>query len=106
MIDDMLEGIFGEVALGRLSNSKRAQLIARMLFGLLGTGLGMAGAVHIALNPGTGNAAMAASMMAMFLFLACFACFNVAFARTWRWPGRLFILSFVALFATRILFGA
>ena len=31
--------------------------------------------------------------------------FNVALHRPWRWPGLGFVLSFVALFAARILFG-
>lgn len=44
-------------------------------------------------------------MIAVFVTLACFCFFNVALMRTWRWPGRLFILSFVTLFVARILLG-
>jgi hypothetical protein len=48
---------------------------------------------------------MHASIIAMFLSLAAFSLFNVALARSWRWPGMAFVGSFIALFATRILFG-
>ena len=106
MIDDILVGIFGEVVRSRLSGGPRAQLVARLAFGLLGAGLGLVGAVYIAQRPGTQNLAMSASMVAMFAFLSCFCLFNVALARTWRWPGRLFIVSFIALFAARLIFGA
>jgi hypothetical protein len=44
-------------------------------------------------------------MQALFVFLACFSLFNIALKRSWRWPGAGFVLSFVALFATRILCG-
>ena len=45
------------------------------------------------------------SMIAMFLFLASFSLFNVGLGRPWRRPGKLFVVSIVALFVTRILFG-
>ena len=48
---------------------------------------------------------MSTSMVAVLAFLACFCLFNVALARTWRWPGWLFIVSFIALFASRIILG-
>jgi hypothetical protein len=106
VIDDILGGIFGEVVLGRLSGSRRAQLLFRLFFGLLGGGLAVAGAVHFSLRTDlTTNTAMRFSMIALFVFLGCFSIFNIALARTWRWPGRLFVLSLVALFATRLLFG-
>ena len=106
MIDDILAGIFGEAVLGRLSNSRRAQLLLRLGFGILGAGLSVAGAIHFALKDDlTNNTAMRLSMMSLFVFLACFCLFNVAFARKWRWPGWLFVVSFVMLFVTRILFG-
>lgn len=106
MVDDILIGIFGEAVRSRLSGGPRTQLVARLLFGLLGAGLGLVGAVYMAQNPRTENVAMAASMVAVFVFLCCFCLFNVALARTWRWPGWLFIVSFVALFASRLIFGA
>jgi len=43
-----------------------------------------------------------ACMVLVFIGLGCFSLFNVALARRWRWPGVLFVASFVALFAARI----
>jgi hypothetical protein len=106
MIDEMLAEIFGEVAFGRLSKSRRAQLIARVFFGLLGTGLSVAGAVHFMLNDRHGvNAVLRANMVLMFVLLGCFCLFNIALARRWRWPGVLFVVSFIGLFVIRIVFG-
>lgn len=48
---------------------------------------------------------MRLSMVAVFVFLASFSLFNVALGRKWRWPGKLFVLSFVALFGARLFFG-
>jgi hypothetical protein len=102
----MLDELFGEAVLSRLGNGPRAQRIARLLFGLVGAGLGLAGAAHFALAPpARGNAAMTLSMIALFTFMASFSLFNVALGRRWRWPARLFVLSLVALFASRVLFG-
>lgn len=106
MIDDILAGIFGEVVLGRLAGGRRAQLVARLFFGFLGAGLGVAGAVYVAQRPLTTNAALLTSMVAMFASLSCLCLFNVALARTWRWPSVLFVVSFIALFAARLIFGA
>ena len=106
MIDELLAGLLGEAAFGRLGRSQRAQLLARLFFGLLGCGLGIVGAVYMLQRQGIGNAAMRASMVALFVFLACFCLFNVALARPWRWPGLLLIVSFVAMFAARLLLGA
>lgn len=107
MIDEILVELFGEAAFGRLGRSRRARLLFRVFFGLLGAALGLVGAVHFVRNPAiTANGAMHASMVALFVFLASFFLFNVALGRRWRWPGLGFVLSFVALFVTRILFGA
>jgi hypothetical protein len=106
MIDDLLGELFGEVVLGRLSRSRRAQLLARLFFGLLGTLLGLAGALQFTVGRRElTNSVMQASVVALFLFVACFSLFNVALGRRWRWPGIGFALSFVGLFAARILFG-
>jgi len=106
MIDDLLGELFGEVVLGRLGRSRRAQLLARLFFGVLGALLGLAGVLHFTVGRReVSNPAMQASMIAVFLFLACFSLFNVALGRRWRWPGICFALSFVGLFAARILFG-
>ena len=106
MLDDLLGGLFGEVVFGRLGRSRRAQLLARMFFGLLGAGLGIAGALHfMGRQDLTNNTPMWISMIAMFVFLSSFSLFNVGLGRTWRWPGKLFVVSFVALLVTRLLFG-
>jgi hypothetical protein len=106
MIDDLLAGLFGEVVFGRLSVSRRAQLLARLFFGLIGALLGIIGALYFATGQrNVANPVMQASMIAVFIFLACFCMFNVALGRRWRWPGACFALSFAGLFAARILFG-
>jgi hypothetical protein len=106
MLDDLLGHLFGEVVLGRLSRSRRAQLLFRLFFGLIGAALGGAGAVHFALQPDlTSNLALRASMLAMFVCLASFSLFNIALGRRWRWPGLGFVASFAALFASRIALG-
>jgi hypothetical protein len=106
VFDDLLGELFGEAVFGRLGNSRRALLLVRVFFGLLGAGLGIVGAVHFARRPDlTSNTPMWISMIAVFVFLAGFSLFNVGLGRTWRWPGRFFLVSLVALFVTRILFG-
>jgi predicted acyltransferase len=106
MIDDLLGELFGEVILGRLGRSRRAQLLARLFFGLLGALLGLAGALHFTVGRrGLTNPVMQACAIALFLFLACFSLFNVALGRRWRWPGICFALNFAGLFAARILVG-
>jgi hypothetical protein len=90
-----------------LGRSRRAQLLARLFFGILGAFLGFAGAFHFAVGRRElTNSLMRGSIVALFLFLACFSLFNVALGRRWRWPGVCFALSFVSLFAARILFGS
>lgn len=104
-MDDLLETLFGEIAVGRGSNSRRAQLIGRMFFGLLGAALSFAGAAYFWLLDYAGNPALPAITVAMFFFFGSFWLFNVALGRSWRWPGLLFIVSFIALFVTRIAWG-
>ena len=104
MIDEILEGLLGE-SLRRVPASDRSRLLARLFFGMLGAGLGLAGAVHFYRRMLDQNVAMSVSMVAMLVFLACFCLFNVALGRTWRWPGAMFALSFIALFVARLLFG-
>jgi hypothetical protein len=106
VLDDLLAHLVGEAAFGRLSASRRAKLIARLFFGLLGAGLGAAGAIYMLRNPpATGNLPMVASMIAMFVSLGAFFLFNVAMARPWKWPGLAFVASFVAMFVARIALG-
>jgi hypothetical protein len=106
VLDNLLGELFGEAVFGRLGKSRRVQLLVRVFFGLLGAGLGIVGALHFTRRPNlTNNTPMWISMIAMFVFLASFSLFNVGLGRTWRWPGKLFVVSVVALFVTRILFG-
>ncbi len=106
MIGEILVGIFGEAISSRLNASRRIQLAIRLLFGLVGTVLGVIGAIYIGARPGiTANTMLRASMVAIFVGLASFSLFNIALARSWRWPGRLFVVSFVALFVFRLLLG-
>lgn len=107
MLDDLVGEIVGEAAFGRLSRSRRAQLLFRLFFGLLGAALGLMGALHFVRSPpDTTNTPMYASMIALFVSLACLSLFNVGMARPWRWPGLCFVVSLVLLFVTRIAFGA
>ena len=71
-MDDLLGELFGEVVLGRLSRSRRAQFLMRLFFGLLGAVLGVAGAVHFTVGRrDLTNSAMQATVIALVLFLAC-----------------------------------
>jgi hypothetical protein len=106
MLDDLLGHMVGEVAFGRLGRSRRAQLLCRLFFGLLGAALGMTGAFYFLRNPpDTTNAAMVASMIAVFLSLSAFSLFNIGMARPWRWPGLCFVASFVSMILSRLVFG-
>jgi ABC-type nitrate/sulfonate/bicarbonate transport system permease component len=106
MIDEILVGLFGEAVSRRLGHSRRAQLLFRVFFGLLGAALGVAGAVLFARNEQfAAIREMQISMVVTFAALAAFSLFNVALGRKWRWPGLLFVVSFVAIFVTRIAFG-
>lgn len=106
MLDDLLLEIFGHTVFDKLTNSRRAKLLFRLAFGVIGCFLATAGAVHFAGRTDlTANTALRVSMVALFVFLGCFSLFNIALARKWRWPGLLFLLSLIAIFATRILFG-
>ena len=106
MIDDLLGELFGEVVLGRLGRSRRAQLLARLFFGLVGTLLGLMGAFQFTVGRrAITNSVMQACMVALFLSLSCFSLFNVALGRRWRWPAVCFALSFLSLFVARVLSG-
>lgn len=106
MIDEILVGLFGQMVFGRLSASRRAQFIARIFFGLLGSVLSAIGAYHFAQDPKFGvNLPFRTSIIAMFVFFGCFWLLNVALGRKWKWPWLCFILSFVSVFVTRIAFG-
>jgi hypothetical protein len=106
VIDEALVQIFGQALFGRLGSSARSRLLARLLFGTLGASLGIVGAFVIAERTASSpNLALRASIVGLFGFLSAFCLFNVALARTWRWPGALFVASLVATFVARIAFG-
>jgi hypothetical protein len=106
MLDDLLVQVFGEAVFGRLPASRRAQLLARMFFGLLGAVLSAIGVVHFLSDRDlTTSPALRVSMVGTMLFFGAFWLFNVAFGRRWRWPALGFAASFVAMFVTRIAFG-
>jgi hypothetical protein len=106
VLGDWIGEIVGEAVFGRLGRSQRAQQLARLFFGLLGAGLGIAGAIHFAgRRELASNIPMWTSMIAIFVALASFSLFNVGLGRPWGWPAKLFLVSFVSLFLTRVLFG-
>lgn len=107
MLSDFFSSLFEDASIEGRVRTRRGRIVARIFFGLLGFVLCMAGAVHFLLKPGlTGNVALRISMVAVFVFFGSFWLLNVAFARPWRWPLKLFALSFVALFASRIVLGS
>lgn len=105
MIDDLLAGLFGEALFGRLGASRRAQLIARLFFGLLGAGLCAFGAVYMFRRQDAGTGPMRVAMAAVFVSLGAFWLLNVALGRKWRWPLGLIVLTFILLLASRFIFG-
>ena len=105
MLDDVLAGFFGEALFGRLRQTPRSTLIVRLFFGLIGTGLGLAGAFYLPASVSSSNGALVAAMRALFVSLAGFFLFNVMLARPWRWPGLSFLCCLVLVFVIRIVFG-
>lgn len=102
MLEDLFEGLL-DGWISSKGTSKRTEVVFRVFFGLLGVVLSVAGLYHMMSYEAGWHFRLAAA--ALFLFLACFCAFNVALLLKWRWPGRCFVLSFVALFLARILFG-
>jgi len=102
MIGDIIGDILGEVISGS-DPSKKAQALIRVLFGVLGVALSIAGMVKMF----SYDAGLAFRLAAIFLFamLTCFCGFNIALFRKWKWPGRFLLLSLPLLFAVRIIFG-
>ena len=105
-LDDLLGQLFGEAVFGRAGRSKRAQLIARLLFGLLGASLGLMGCYWVLAGMSTpASPHMRVAMAAVFAFMACVFGANVALARRWRWPAVGFAASFIALIVGRLVLG-
>ena len=104
MLDDVLGEVAESVDLG--PGSKAGQRVVRLVFGLVGVVLSGAGVYSVTLG-GLHDAGLHFKLAAALVFLAlgAFCLCNVALYRQWRWPGRLFVLSFVGLFLTRIFLG-
>ncbi len=105
MLDDVLAGLLGEAAFGRLRQTRRSQLLGRLVFGLLGTALGLIGGVYLPMTVETANWGLLASMTAGLVSMSGFFLFNVTLAQPWRWPGVCFVASLVMMLATRIIGG-
>jgi hypothetical protein len=103
MLDDLIETLFDDVDLG-LKGSQRAQIIMRIFFGGLGVLLSGAGVWHMLFRV-EGGLHLRCGAALMFALLAAFCLFNVCLLKKWRWPGRLFLVSFALLFVLRIVFG-
>lgn len=99
-----LDDLFEEITVG-LSGGRGLKVVLRILFGLPGLGLGMAGVWHMLGGGMEGSLLLRATAALMFLFLALFFAFNVALLKAWRWPGLGFAASLVLLLAVRIVFG-
>ena len=102
MLDDLFEGLLDALFSGK-NASKRTEVFVRVLFGLMGVALSVAGIYHMVGYDAGWHFRLAAA--ANLFFLACFCAFNITLLLKWRWPGRYFVMSFVALFLVRILFG-
>jgi hypothetical protein len=105
MIDALLAQLFGEALFGRYTPSRRAQLLARLFFGLIGAALGIAGAAYMTLRPDGASPPMRLALALLFLSIGAFWLLNVGLARKWRWPGVLVAASLIALIAARFIFG-
>lgn len=100
IIEALFEGLFGDAFQGR-----RSQVFFRILFGLLGVGLGFVGAWHIAFSFETGNMLFRLSGVALMLFMSAFFGLNVVLLRTMSWTWKGFAACFAAMFLTRIIGG-
>jgi len=97
-LDDLLEGIGFDIGGG-----KRTQAVVRVFFGLLGTGLGVAGAWHMTGYDASLHFRLVAA--ALFVFMAAFFLLRVTLLRRASWPWKGFVAAFVLLFVVRIVFG-
>ena len=102
MLDDLFESFDLPPSPGR-----RGQTVIRVLVGLVGALLALAG-LYKGIVEGFGGAGLMfrAAGCLVFGFLLCLCMFNVALHRPWRWPGLGFVASLVAIFLVRVIFGA
>ena len=98
----MFDDLFDEIDISRGSKRPgRHQALFRLAFGILGVALSAAGAVRCL---GYASVPFRIAAAAVFVSLALVCLFNVALARTWRWPLLLFAASLPALIVTRLVF--
>ena len=101
-LDDLLGELFGDSDLA-LTRSRRLALVARMILGLAGATLFLAGAYLLPTRPDIGGTpAMRVAMAAAFAGLGASCVFNVMLGRRWKWPWLVAAASFIALFASRL----
>lgn len=105
MIGGFLLRLLGRAAADRAARAVAFQRAARVGFGLMGLGLGAAGAIHVAGRGDISNPALRASAVALFVAVGCIAAFNVVLGRRGAWGVALFALALVALFVSRIAGG-
>ena len=104
MIGEILEEVVESAEVG--PGSRWSQTLVRMLFGVLGICLAAVGCQQVlfAELAGTGRHLQLVGAL-LFATLGAFCLFNVVLHRAYRWPGRAFLLSLVALFIARIALG-
>lgn len=105
MLGDLVEGLIHGYIASRSRPTRRGQLAARAIFGTLGLALSIAGTLVVPGRLATMNGPLRLSVLLVFASMGAFSLFNVMLARQWRWPGLLFVVSFVMVFVTRILLG-
>ena len=105
MIDELLAHLFGEALFGRYTPSRRAQLLARLSFGLIGAALGIAGTACMIHRRDGASPPTRVALAVLFLSIGAFWLLNVGLGRQWRWPGVTVAASLIALIAARFIFG-
>jgi hypothetical protein len=104
-LDDLLAAVV-DAASDRLSGWRRAQLLARVLFGAIGGALGLLGAYMFLTQPQLGGTPlMRLAMASVFVCLACASVMNLMLARRSRWPLAGLGLSVIGLLVARLSAG-
>ena len=98
------EGL-GEFAIGG-KPTPRATFLVRTFFGVLGTALGVSGAIHLWRGDTFPSLPLRIIGAGFMLAIAAVFAFNVALQRRWRWPLWLAALGLPLLIAVRLVFGA
>ena len=104
MLDDLLQLVIEGWA-GSRDASPRTQRIVRLVFGLFGAGLAIAGMVVLGRRWAGGNPGMLLGMLGIFGAVAWFCLGTVILRRSPRLAGWTLGGSFALLFLSRVLFG-